>query len=140
MKNLFHIFLLLFIFGCTSKKEEKVVIKENKMYKQSEMAALMLKMYEVNLENKKLILEGKTPTDFPKEFINIHTAVLTDPTDRNASFKGFSDIYLNTFQQVFKTDKGSLKVKHNNTVNSCIACHKTTCIGPIPKIKKLLIP
>ncbi|MDD7914867.1 hypothetical protein [Polaribacter ponticola] len=109
------------------------------MYKQSEMAALMLKMYAVNLENKALILEGKVPNSIPEEFVNIHTAKLTDPSDRNAAFKGFSDFYLKTYEQVTTTNKDSLSVKHNNTINSCIACHKTTCIGPIPKIKKLLI-
>jgi hypothetical protein len=139
MKNLLHILLLFFICGCSQQKENKVIITESKVYKQSEMAALMLKMYEVNLENKQLILEGKLPENYPKEFSNIHTAKLTDSTDRNADFKIFSDYYLNTFQQVFITSKDSLKVKHNNTINSCISCHKTTCIGPIPKIKKLLI-
>ena len=139
MKNLLQIILLLFIFGCSQKKEEKVIITKSKAYKQSEMAALMLKMYAVNLENKQLILEGKSPRDFPKDFLKIHTARLTDSTDRDASFKVFSDFYLASFQRVFKTSKDSLKIKHNNAVNSCIACHKTTCIGPIPRIKKLLI-
>ena len=78
------------------------------------MAALMLKMYDVNLENKSIILEGNTPNAFPEEFINIHTAKLTDPLDRNASFKVFSDLYLSTFQQDFETDKEDLKVKYNN--------------------------
>ena len=139
MKNLLHIVLLLFLFGCSQKKEKEVIITESKMYKQSEMAALMLKMYAVNLENKALILDGKLPNSIPKEFTNIHTAKLTDPSDRNAAFKGFSDFYLKTYEQVTTTTKDSLPVKHNNTINSCIACHKTTCIGPIPKIKKLLI-
>ena len=139
MKNLLQIVLLLFLFGCSQKKEKKVIITESKMYKQSEMAALMLKMYAVNLENKALILEGKQPNSIPEEFVNIHTAKLTDPSDRNAAFKGFSDFYLKTYEQVTTTNKDALSVKHNNTINSCIACHKTTCIGPIPKIKKLLI-
>ena len=139
MKNLLHILLLLFVFGCSQKKEEKVIITEGKVYKRSEMAALMLKMYDLNLENKKLILEGKSPTNFPKEFLNIHTAKLTDSTNRNASFKNFSNFYLNSLNQVFETTKDSLKTKHNNAINSCITCHQTTCVGPIPKIKKLLI-
>lgn len=140
MKNLFHLFLLLFLFSCTQKKEQKVIKKENKMYKQSEMAALMLQMYAVNSNNKQLILQGKKPEEFPEEFKNIHTAKLTDPADRNASFETFSNLYLNTLHQPVETDKEALKRKHNSTINSCIACHKTTCIGPIPKIKKLLIP
>jgi len=139
MRKVLFIVLFGFILGCVSKKEEKEVTTEYKMYKQSEMAALMLQMYAKNTANKKLILEGKTPTDFPEEFLKIHTAKLTDPSDRTASFNTFSDFYLKSFQQVFKTSKDSLKIKHNNAINSCIACHKTTCVGPIPKIKKLLI-
>lgn len=140
MKNILLITLLFFVFSCTTKKEEKVVITKGKVYEQSEMAALMLKMYAVNLENKQLILDGKEPQDFPEEFLNIHTANLTDESNRNAAFKGYSDFYLQTYQQVYNTSKDSLKIRHNNAINSCIACHTTTCVGPIPKIKKLLIP
>ncbi|MCI2228949.1 hypothetical protein MC378_07200 [Polaribacter sp. MSW13] len=138
MKNSLHFILLLLFLGCSSKKEKEVIITTNNTYKQSEMAALMLQMYAANLENKKLILEGKTPADFPDEFLNIHTAKLTDASDRNASFNSFSEYYLKTLAQVY-TAKDSLKLKHNNAINSCIACHQTTCLGPIPKIKKLLI-
>ncbi|UAM97091.1 hypothetical protein K8354_12265 [Polaribacter litorisediminis] len=140
MKSLFYIFLLVLLVACSSKKETEVQIKKSNLYKQSEMAALMLQMYDANLENKQLILEGKTPVNFSKKFANIHTATLTDPADRDASFQAFSEFYLDSYQQVFRSSKDSLVLKHNNTINSCIACHKTTCIGPIPKIKKLLIP
>ncbi|APZ45179.1 hypothetical protein BW723_02205 [Polaribacter reichenbachii] len=139
MKHSLCFLLFLFTLSCSQKKQDKIVITENKEYKQSEMAALMLKMYAVNLENKKLILEGKSPEKFNQEFLNIHTAKLTDSTDRNAAFKGFSDFYLKNYEMLFESSKDSLKINYNNTINSCIACHKTTCIGPIPKIKKLLI-
>lgn len=139
MKKLLCILLFISILSCVDKKENKVIIQENKAYQQSEMAALMLSMYQVNLENKKLILEGKFPEKYHQEFSKIHTAKLTDSTDRNAAFKGFSDFYLKNYKMLFETPKDSLKFSHNNTINSCIACHKTTCIGPIPKIKKLLI-
>ncbi|WP_439132090.1 hypothetical protein [Polaribacter sp.] len=143
MKRLFYIFIILTLLSCHSKKEAEVVEKTtNEFYKQSEMAALMLKMYAVNLENKKLILAGESSenlTDFSKEFQKIHGAKLTDANDRDASFNAFSDFYLETYQQLFTVDKDSLPKAHNNTINSCIACHKTTCVGPIPKIKKLLI-
>jgi hypothetical protein len=139
MKKLLFAVSVLFVFGCESKKEDKVETLEYKMYKQSEMAALMLQMYSKSADNKRLVLEGKTPKDFPEDFFKIHTAQLTDPSDRTTSFKTFSDLYLTSYQQVFKTPKDSLVAKHNSAINSCIACHKTTCIGPIPKIKKLLI-
>jgi CRISPR/Cas system-associated endonuclease Cas3-HD len=139
MKKSLCLLLFICVLSCVDKKENKVIIQENKAYQQSEMAALMLSMYQVNLENKKLILEGKSPEKYHQEFSKIHTAKLTDSTDRNAAFKGFSDFYLKNYKMLFETPKDSLKFSHNNTINSCIACHKTTCIGPIPKIKKLLI-
>ncbi|MHB0754645.1 hypothetical protein [Polaribacter sp. M15] len=139
MKKLLCLLLFICVLSCVDKKENKVIIQENKAYQQSEMAALMLNMYQVNLENKKLILEGKSPEKYHQEFSKIHTAKLTDSTDRNAAFKGFSDFYLKNYKMLFETPKDSLKFSHNKTINSCIACHKTTCIGPIPKIKKLLI-
>ena len=139
MKNYVLVFLLILIFSCKKNESKEIIIVENKALKQSEMAALMLKMYDKNLENKKLVLEGKAPKDFPKEFLKIHTAQLTDTTDRNPAFIAFSDFYLNSFKQVFNASKDSLVLKHNNAINSCIACHKTTCVGPIPRIKKLLI-
>ncbi|WP_339659280.1 hypothetical protein [uncultured Polaribacter sp.] len=140
MKHFLQVIVVFLVIGCNQKKELNIVITEGTTAKQSEMAALMLQMYQVNLENKGLILEGKTPNDFPKEFLNIHTAQLTDPSVRTPNFEVFSEMYINTFQQEAATDKVLVKEKHNATINSCIACHNTTCIGPIPKIKKLLIP
>jgi hypothetical protein len=139
MKKVTVLFLLISMFSCKKEDLKEVVIIEAKRASQSEMAALMLKMYDKNLENKTLILDGKIPGNFPKEFLNIYTAQLTDSSDRTPAFNLFSGFYLKSFQKVFKTSKDSLILKHNNAVNSCIACHKTTCIGPIPKIKKLLI-
>ena len=139
MRKLAFVFLLISIFSCKKEAPKKIIIVESKRVNQSEMAALMLKMYDKNLENKTLVLEGKAPKDFPKEFLNIHTAQLTDSSNRTPAFNAFSNFYLKSFQKVFTTSKDSLVSKHNNAVNSCIACHETTCIGPIPRIKKLLI-
>ncbi|WP_088323780.1 hypothetical protein [Polaribacter tangerinus] len=140
IKNTLIFVFSFLILACSPKTETKETERKSTIYKQSEMAALMLQMYAVNLENKELILKGEKPKDFPKEFLAIHTANLTDSTDRNATFNAFSDIYLANLKAVFNSSKDSLILQHNTTINSCIACHKTTCIGPIPKIKKLLIP
>lgn len=138
--KIFVFFIACFIFfSCKKEQPKNIVITESKQYKQSEMAALMLQMYAVNLENKKLILEGKKPNNFPEEFLDIHKATLTDPSDRDIAFTAFSDYYLKSFKDVFNAPLDSLAAKHNVAINSCISCHKTTCIGPIPKIKKLLI-
>lgn len=143
MKRLFAILILLtLMLGCKSEKEDKKTEKKSDtsmIRKPSEMASLMNKMYEENEKVKKKILKGEDLLDFPEEYLKIHTATLTDPSDRTPEFRAFSELYLNNLKVVFKTSKDSLKYRFNETVNSCIACHQTTCLGPIPRIKKLLI-
>jgi hypothetical protein len=143
MKYFYFIFSLFILLSCNAKKDTKEVIDTtNESYKQSEMTILMLQMYAVNLENKRVIVAGEDVgklTDFSDDFQKIHTSKLTDENDRDASFNAFSDFYLDTYQQLFKVEKEALVQAHNQTINSCISCHKTTCLGPIPKIKKLLI-
>ncbi|CAM1360618.1 conserved hypothetical protein [Tenacibaculum litoreum] len=138
MKQLIIVLLMsLALFSCKEKKEEQK--EELIMYQSSEMAALMNAMYEGNMTIKNKILEGESIGEFPENYLNIHSAVLTDPADRNASFEAFSKQYIQNLQQVYSGSKDSLKQNFNQAVNSCIACHKTTCTGPIPRIKKLLI-
>lgn len=142
MKNIRLIILLCFIsFSCnTSKKEEIVKNAELVMYKPSEMALLMNEMYIFNEKTKKKIIKNEDLGEFPTNFLNIHSAILTDPTDRTVGFEGFSQAFLQNYQAVFSANTKDKKEQFNVMVNSCVACHKTTCIGPIPKIKKLLIP
>ncbi|MEO9570083.1 MAG: hypothetical protein ABJH82_13290 [Polaribacter sp.] len=139
MKKIAILFLLMSVFSCKKETPKEIIIVESKKVKQSEMAALMNKMYDKNLENKMLVLEGKSPKDFPEEFLNIHTAQLTNSSDKKPTFNTFSDFYLKSFQKVYNTPKDSLVYRHNKAINSCIMCHETTCVGPIPRIKKLLI-
>lgn len=109
------------------------------MVQQSEMSALMLKMYEENEKIKKSILNGSDLSEFPKDFLKIHTATLTDPADRTEEFNAYSNIFLNNQKIIFEVDKDSVKEQFNQTINSCISCHQLACPGPIPRIKKLYI-
>ena len=134
----------LLLFACnTQPKQEPVTAKpaeKMQMYQPSEMALLMEEMYQANMKVKNQIKAGEIPKDFPEKFKNIHKAVLTDPNDRTASFEAFSKSYLDNLTSVYKaTDATDAKVRFNNTINACVACHQTTCTGPIPRIKKLLI-
>lgn len=138
MKQGLILFCIAIFLSCQSEKEKKPE-NGNNIYKPSEMAILMSKMYAKNAENKQLILSGEQPIEFPEEFTNIHTAKLTDPNDRTEAFKDYSDYYLSTLNKLFDDSAASLTVKHNNIINSCITCHKSTCLGPILKIKKLYI-
>ena len=142
MKKLLFVIALGF-FACDTpaeKKAETVKTEELVMYKSSEMALLMREMYVFNEKTKEKIIKNEELGEFPANFLNIHSAILTDPTDRTLGFEGFSQAFLLNQQAVFSENTADKKEQFNVMVNSCVACHKTTCIGPIPKIKKLLIP
>lgn len=134
-KSLLISLVAISLFSC--KPEEKK--KEPVMVQQSEMSALMLKMYEENEKIKKSILNGDDLSEFPQDFLKIHTATLTDPADRTEEFNAYSNIFLNNQKIIFEIDKDSVKDQFNQTINSCISCHQLACPGPIPRIKKLYI-
>lgn len=149
IKFSFLLILTLLIFSCDNKKVEKKVTQKVEiitatpdsfdMHKTSEMAELMRTMLEKNKQVKANIIAGNDIGAFSKEYVTIHSAILTDPSDRNASFETFSKMYIKNMKNVFAVDKAAQKNAYNTAIQSCIACHKTTCAGPIPRIKKLLI-
>lgn len=143
-KSIFLVLISLFLFSCNSdKKEEKQEGKKElvfDMYEPSEMSLLMNRMYDINEQIKKDILEGKNPQEFPLEFLKIHTAELSEFKHRNETFESFSKLFLEKEQDIFKTDSNEeAKKRFNQAINLCISCHKTECTGPIPRIEKLLI-
>lgn len=141
MRNVIVVLVLgLVLMAC---KEEKKATKEAlvfDMYEPSEMALLMEEMYKINARIKQDILAGKTPGEFPEVFLKIHTAELSDFKDRNQTFESFSKLFLEREQAVFESlSNTAAKQRYNQAINLCISCHQTTCTGPIPRIKKLLI-
>lgn len=135
------IIVSIFFLSCTTTKKEAP--KNNKeelvMYEFSEMALLMEEMYAANEDLKKKIINKEAIGEFSDKFLNIHSAVLTNPNDRDASFEVFSKAFLENQQAIFSASPDEVKDQFNLMVNSCVACHKTTCTGPIPRIEKLLI-
>lgn len=100
----------------------------------------MNEMYAHNLEIKKAILEGGIPTQFPMDFLKIHTAELSEFKSRNETFESFSKLFIETEKEIFnEASTIPLEDRYNNAINLCISCHQTECTGPIPRIKKLLI-
>lgn len=141
-KILFVIAFSFSFFSCNTPKSENsesVKKEELVMYKSSEMSFLMREMYVFNEKTKVKIVNNEELGEFPENFLNIHLAVLTDPADRNSNFDAFSKGFITNQQAVFSASSKATIEQFNTMVNSCVACHKTTCIGPIPKIKKLLI-
>jgi len=137
--------LLVFLVSCTSSEEKETTKEADKkfvpdMYVASEMTLLMRSMYDVNEEFKKEILAGKSPEEFPKDFLKIFTAKLTDDKPYNDTFKAFSKVYIDNERAIFDTTSEiPIKDRYNNAINTCISCHTTECVGPIPRIEKLLI-
>lgn len=139
-KSVFLLLVSLILLSCNSDKKEDKKELVFDMYEQSEMSLLMNRMYEINEGIKKDIMEGKTPEDFPLEFLKIHTAELSDFKHRNETFESFSKLFVEKEKDIFDTTSNDeAKKRFNQAINLCISCHKTECTGPIPRIKKLLI-
>ena len=136
---------ICFIFIClASCKEQSEIDKTEKepliMVEQSEMSLLMNEMFAFNESIKQQIKDGKLNNDFPEHFNKIHTAVLTDSTVRDEAFKKDAQLFLDAQKALFEVETSEeLKLHYNNAVNACISCHEVTCVGPIPRIKKLYV-
>ncbi len=136
---------LALLVSCNSSDEKEETKVSNKkfvpdMYVASEMTLLMRSMYDANETFKKDILAGNTPESFPKDFLKIFTAKLTGDKPYNDTFKAFSKVYIDNERTIFDTtSKIPIKTRYNNAINTCISCHTTECVGPIPRIEKLLI-
>ncbi|HLV15029.1 MAG TPA: hypothetical protein VKY41_07600 [Xanthomarina sp.] len=139
----FAICFLFFLSSCKHTEESSNSVKEEvvyDMYQPSEMANLMNEMYAQNLKLKQDILSGKVPTQFPLDFLKIHTAELSDFKSRNETFQSFSKLFIQTEKEIFNTESElPVEERFNYAVNLCISCHQTECTGPIPRIRKLLI-
>lgn len=144
MKAFLSLVVLFCLFNCnnsgkdTSKSNEAFVYD---MYEPSEMSILMNEMYDYNMKMKQEIIDGQTPAEFPEQFLAIHTAELSSFKSRNDTFEAYSKLFIEKQQELFNPESQTdLKLRYNTTINLCISCHTTECTGPIPKIKKLLIP
>jgi len=143
MKHIFYLLVFALFFSCDNSSNEET--KESKkivydMYESSEMALLMNQMFEYNLKVKEEILKGEIPTEFPIDFLKIHTAEMSEFKSRNETFQSFSKVFIETERQIFDENSTvDIKNRFNNAVNVCISCHQTECTGPIPRIQKLLI-
>ncbi len=137
------VLLGVFLISCKKevKKEENFIKKKEAlvMYEPSEMTVLMREMAAFQEASKKQIENGELPLDFPEKYTKIHAAKLSDQFEHDDSFKSFTDLYYQNIKTLGSSTKENAKLNFNKTIASCVACHETTCHGPIPRIKKLLI-
>ncbi|WP_400080591.1 hypothetical protein [Winogradskyella sp. R77965] len=122
--------------------EEKVISKkvEYDMYQPSEMANLMKAMYAYNLQIKNQITAGETTVSMPLDLMQLHSAEMSSGKGRTPAWNSFVNVFIESQNAVTDTLSNiELKERFNSAINNCLGCHKTECVGPIPKIKKLLI-
>lgn len=136
--------LVLVCFSCKDNPDTEVNTEEAKaeliMYQPSEMANLMKVMYAYNLQLKEQIKEGKQPVSMPLDLMKLHSAEMSNGHSRTATWNSFVNVFIESQQAIADTLSNiDLKERYNTAINNCLACHKTECTGPIPKIKNLLI-
>lgn len=148
MKKLLLIVLsVAFATSCQQKNDTKkaVTVKDTvadakfQMYEMSEMASLMEQMYAYNTQLKERILTNQDLGSYPVAFDKLHTAVLTEASDRDPFFNDQAIKFIEA-QKAIYTDPVQAKDNFNKMVNQCLECHSKKCGGPIPRIKKLIIP
>ena len=141
MHKVFGVFIVcLLLQSCDSNKKKLAVDKDELiMYEPSEMTILMRRIYEFNKVVKTQIISKDSLLAFPEEFANIHTVSLTDPSERDDEFKTLAKSFIGFQKTTFSSKSDSIVYQFNQSINTCIECHKTRCTGPLPKIRKLLI-
>ncbi len=107
--------------------------------KSSELSLLMRQMYDHAAEARRGVAERKN-ISYPKSFLNINTAKPTDAQTKNEYYATFADLYLQTLETYESSNDANRVKNYNNVINACLACHSSHCPGPVPKIKKLILP
>ena len=124
------------------KKTEETAQKkvEYDMYKPSEMANFMSAMYIYNQQIRDQIIAGEIPTSMPLDLMTLHSAEMSDGKGRTPVWNSFVNVFIESQKTIADTlSNVELKQRYNDAITNCLNCHKTECVGPIPKIKKLLI-
>ncbi len=128
------------------KNEEKAAEESTKkkvvydMYQPSEMAGFMNAMYVYNQQLKTQIIAGETPSTLPLDLLKLHSAQMSNGKGRTETWNSFVNVFIESQKAVVDTlSNTQLKERYNAAITNCLNCHKTECVGPIPKIKKLLI-
>ncbi|MDC9722698.1 MAG: hypothetical protein PSN34_07980 [Urechidicola sp.] len=138
-KYLTIFFLFFLVVSCKNENQAVVEKQPFDMYVSSELALLMEEFYVYNDSLKSQIINEEVLTSLPANFNELHTAKMTDRFERDESFQVFASLFEKHQKAIYEVSKDSLKQAYNATIHTCIACHKTTCTGPIPRIEKLLI-
>ncbi len=137
----------LLLYACTP-----VVEKENEgrqsdtkasvfeEYKASELAALMRQMDNEMQVLRESVLRGDTvaPEGLRFDYAALHTATPTDSSSITPGYHEMSDAFLEAVAR-FRQEEPA-KETYNMVIETCLACHRQLCPGPVQRIQKLHIP
>lgn len=128
---------VLFLLNACSGKTDHQPTKSLNPNGDSELAVLMRKMVKSLEENRVLLLENKDIAHFPFEVNELLTAASTAGSiNDRAAYESFTYNFIDSVN-VFYTSEAN-KIRHfNGTVQACISCHETFCMGPIPVMERL---
>ena len=133
-----------FFIACQQQTTKTATDKPKKVYdmnEASELAVLMRKMYEDNLEIRDSIKKGFVPNGFPEAFYKIHTAQASKVKDQKETFDALAKQYIAHLEQMTQAKNNEeATTLYNNVINNCASCHQIYCQGPLPKIRKMRLP
>jgi cytochrome c556 len=136
--------MIIISFSCSSEKKDSSSTEQNKTSQNtinpngdSELALLMREMYDEAARVKKQVKNGE-PVSLTLDYDKILTAHATDQEEAETpEFKAFAQLYLNSLESLKSAQADQVEGIFSQMVESCIACHKTFCPGPLVRIQKL---
>jgi len=106
----------------------------------SELAVLMRVMQRDLSTARDAIAAGASVPAMSAAHAQMRCAWPTDPGDRNAAFDALAQAYIGAVQAMESAPPEAQRAAHDRVLDTCVACHQTTCLGPIPAIEALRFP
>lgn len=105
----------------------------------SELALLMRQMFDVGMDMKAHVEQGKVPeADLPYQ-----TILTAEPTDTkftdDPDFPALAQSYIDAMKNFQNATPENAHLIYTSMVNTCMSCHRSMCPGPVVKIKKLYL-
>lgn len=106
----------------------------------SELAALMRIMQKDLAASRDALTRGERSGALYARHRKMRCAWPTDPAERTPAFDALAQAYLSQVKALDTAPTAQARAAHDAVVTACIACHETTCRGPIDAIKTLALP
>lgn len=103
----------------------------------SELAILMRGMFDEGMKIKEAVASGEK-VDLEIDYDKLLTATATEPEKAaSPTYKAMAQVYMSIMEKYKEADLDESKALYLDMVNTCKACHKSMCPGPLVRIKLL---